>query len=54
VRSTHDEELAQTRVQSQDVKKPKVIANYNSMIGGVDMSDAFLVSYHSPRIGLKK
>jgi hypothetical protein len=39
--STHDEELVQTRVWSQDVKKPKVVVDYNSMMAGVDMSDVY-------------
>jgi FKBP-type peptidyl-prolyl cis-trans isomerase 2 len=54
MRSTHDKELVQPRVRIEDVKKPKVIVNYNSMMAGVDMSDAFVVSYHSTREGLKK
>jgi hypothetical protein len=53
MRSTHDKELVQTRDQSQDVKKPKVVTDYNSMMA-VYMSDAFLVSYHSTRKRLKK
>jgi hypothetical protein len=37
---THDKKLVQTRVQDQDVKNPRVVFNYYSMMGGVDMSDA--------------
>jgi hypothetical protein len=37
---TCDEKLAQTRVQDQDVEKPRVVVDYYLMIGGVDMSDA--------------
>jgi hypothetical protein len=32
---THDEKLVQTRVQDQDIKKPRVVVNYYSMMGGV-------------------
>jgi hypothetical protein len=52
--TTHDEKLVQTRVRGQDVKKPKVVVDYNLMMGGVDMSDAYLVSYRSTRKRLKK
>jgi hypothetical protein len=50
---THDEKLVQTRVRDQDVKKPRVVVDYYSMIGGVDMSNAYLVSYRSTRKRLK-
>jgi hypothetical protein len=52
--TTHDEKLVQTRIQGQDIKKPKVVIDYNLMKGGVDMSDAYLVSYHSSWKRLKK
>jgi hypothetical protein len=47
--SNQNEKLVQTRVHSQDVKKPKVVAECNSMMVGVDISDALLVCYHSSR-----
>jgi hypothetical protein len=53
LRSTHDEELVQTRVWSQDIKNLKVVIDYNSMMGGVDISDAFMVTYHSTTERLK-
>jgi hypothetical protein len=31
--------LVQTRVQDQDIKKSKVVVDFNSMMEGVDMSD---------------
>jgi hypothetical protein len=34
--TTYDEKLVQTRVRGQDVKKPKVVDDHNSMMGGVD------------------
>jgi hypothetical protein len=37
---THDEKLVQTRVRDQHIKKPRVVDDYYSMMGGVDMSDA--------------
>jgi hypothetical protein len=37
---TRDEKLVPTRVQGQDVKKPKVAVNYNLMMWRVDVSDA--------------
>jgi hypothetical protein len=36
---THNEKLVQTRVRDQDIKKPRVVIDYYSMTGGVDMSD---------------
>jgi hypothetical protein len=36
----HDEKFDKTRVQDQDIKKPRVVINYLSMMGGVDMSGA--------------
>jgi hypothetical protein len=38
--TTHDEKLVQTRVRDQDMKKPKVVVDYNSIMGEVDMGDA--------------
>jgi hypothetical protein len=38
--TTHDGKFVQSRVRDQDVKKPKAAVDYNSMMGGVDMSDA--------------
>jgi hypothetical protein len=46
IKSTHDEELVHTRVPSQHIRKPREVINYNSMMAGVDMTDAFLMSYH--------
>jgi hypothetical protein len=46
---THDEKLVQTRIRDQDIKKPRVVIDYYSMMRGVDMSDAKLVSYCSTR-----
>jgi hypothetical protein len=37
---SHDEKLVQTRVQDQDIKTPRVVVDYYSMMGGVDMSGA--------------
>jgi hypothetical protein len=50
---THDENLVQTRVQGQYIKKLRVVVNYYLKMGGVDMSDAELVSYHSTKKRLK-
>jgi ribosomal protein S1 len=38
--TTHDGKLVQSRVRDQDIKKPKVVVDYNSIMGIVDMSDA--------------
>jgi hypothetical protein len=35
------------------MEKPKVDTDYNSRMGGVDLSDAYLTSYHSIRKSLK-
>jgi hypothetical protein len=39
--------------QGQEKEKPKVVTGYNSGLGGVDLSDACLTSYHSTRQKLK-
>jgi hypothetical protein len=36
------------------MEKPKVVIDYNSRMGAVDFSDAYLTSYHSTRRRLKK
>jgi hypothetical protein len=53
--NTTHEKLVQTRFPGQDVKKPTTITdcNFYDGRGGVDMSDAYLVSYHSTRKMLK-
>jgi hypothetical protein len=40
-------------VRGQDVKKPKVVTDYNSGTGGVDFGDVYLTSYHSSKKTLK-
>jgi hypothetical protein len=41
--------MVSARVTGTDIMKPKVVADYNSQMGGVDLSDAYLVSYSSTR-----
>jgi hypothetical protein len=50
---THDK-MVPTRVQGQDMQKPEVVTDYNSGMGGVNVSDAYLPSYRSTRKGLTK
>jgi hypothetical protein len=51
---TH-EKMVLTRVLGQDMKKPReVLTDYNSGMGGVDLSDAYLKSYHTTRKRHKK
>jgi hypothetical protein len=45
--TTHDDKMVPTRVRGQDMKKPKVIIDYNCGMGGMDLSDAYLTTYHS-------
>jgi hypothetical protein len=54
ISSTHEDKMVLTRIQGQNMEKPKVVIDYNSRMGGVDLSDAYLTSYHSTRKRLKK
>jgi hypothetical protein len=40
-------------VRGQDVDKPKLVTDYNSGMGGVDLSDVYLTCNRSPRKSLK-
>jgi phosphatidylserine decarboxylase len=51
--TTHDE-MVPIRVQGQDMEKAKVIIDYNSRTGDVDLNDAYLTSYRSTRKRQKK
>jgi hypothetical protein len=46
---THDDKMVPTRIQGQDMGKPKVVIDYNFEMGGLHLSDAYLTSYHSTR-----
>jgi hypothetical protein len=50
---TRDDKMVPTRVQEQDMKKPKVVIDYNSGKEGANNSDAYLTSYCSKRKELK-
>jgi hypothetical protein len=52
--STIHDEMVPIRVQRQDVEKSKVVTDYNSRMGDVDLSDGYLTSYRSTRKRLKK
>jgi hypothetical protein len=52
ISTTHDK-MVPTGVRGQDLEKPKVVIDYNSRMGGVDLSDAYLTRYHSTRKRLK-
>jgi hypothetical protein len=47
--TTHDDNLVSAGVRGKDIKRPKVVVDYNSQMGGVDLSSAYLVSNHSTR-----
>jgi hypothetical protein len=49
---THDK-MAPTRIRGQDMEKPKVVIDYNSGTGDVDLSGAYFTSYRSTRKRLK-
>jgi hypothetical protein len=53
ISTTHDK-MVPARIRGQEMEKPKVAIDYNSGMGGVDLSDAYLTSYHSTRKTLKK
>jgi hypothetical protein len=36
----HDDKMVPTRVQGQDKEQPKIVTDYNSGMGGVDLSAA--------------
>jgi hypothetical protein len=50
--TTHDK-MVPTTVGEQDMKKPRVVTDYNSRMGGVNLSDAYMKSYRSIRKRLK-
>jgi hypothetical protein len=52
--TTHDEQMVPARVPGQDMEKPKVVTNYNTMVVDVDLCDAYLTSYRSIRKIVKK
>ena len=47
--TTHDEAMIKQECRGRRIKKPKVAVDYNKTMGGVDLSDAYLVSYRSAR-----
>jgi hypothetical protein len=47
--TTHDDKMVSARVRGKDIMKPKVAVDNYSQIGGVNLSDAYLVSYYSTR-----
>jgi hypothetical protein len=50
---TYDNKMVPTRVRGQDAERPNVIIDYNSGMGGVDLSDAYMTSYRSTRKRIK-
>jgi hypothetical protein len=54
ISTTHDNRMVPTRVQGQDMEKPRVVIDYNSRTGVVDLSDARLTSYCSTGRRLKQ
>lgn len=50
----HDAETTEvSTARNETVRKPRVCADYNDTMEGVDLSDAFLASYSSARKRLK-
>jgi hypothetical protein len=41
--------MVSARFRGKDIMKPKVGADYNSQMGEVDLSEAYLVGYYSTR-----
>jgi hypothetical protein len=54
VNTTHDGKMVSARVRGKNIMKLKVAADYNSRMGGVNLSDAYPVHYHSIRKRQKK
>jgi hypothetical protein len=54
ISTTRDDKMVQTRVQGQDMEKSKVVTDYNSKMGGVNLSGTYLTGYCSTRKRLKK
>jgi hypothetical protein len=54
ISTTHGDKIVPTRVRGQDMEKPKVVTDYNSRMGGMNLSGAYLTSHNSIRKRLKK
>jgi hypothetical protein len=54
INTTHDNKMVATRVLGQDMEKPKVVIDCNSVMGRVNLSDAYLTSNHRTRKRLKR
>jgi hypothetical protein len=53
--SIHDEEMQTVRdKKGGDQQKPKVCIDYNDAMGGVDLSDQYIVTYSTTRKRMKK
>jgi hypothetical protein len=52
--STTHNEMVLIRVQGQYMEKAKVVTDYNSGMGDVDLINAYLTNYHSTRKRQKK
>lgn len=48
ISTTHDK-MFPTRVQGQDIEKLRLVIDYHSRLGGVELGDSYLTSYHNTR-----